>query len=440
MITTQWIALTVFIAVYVLIIDERVHRAVAAMAGAAIVIFLGIVSWEGMLEHLDFGTLFLLIGMMVIINTARGSGIFEYIAIRTAKKAKGSPLMVMLLFMLVTAIVSAFLDNVTTVLLLTPMLLYITKVMNLKPIPFLLAEIFASNVGGTATLIGDPPNIMIASASGLSFNEFIINMGPIVVVDMIILIVMMYAIYGKDMKVSKEKQQEYIKTINSLDEDAAIVDRKLFNKSIVMILMVVFLFFIHSNIGEILHVFLPFVDPSMELEPAEVALFGAAIFLLWSRVEPEEVLEKVEWLTIFFFAGLFIVVGALVETGLIEQLATWIVSVVHTEGEAVILISWFAAFASAFVDNIPLTATMIPLIQDMGAVMDTYPLWWALSLGACLGGNGTAIGASANVVVLGIADRQGISISFVEFLKMGLTVMIVTVAAGLGVLWMMQIM
>lgn len=392
------------------------------MIGAAIVVFLQIVPWDSLLEHLDLGTIFLLMGMMIIVNTARNSGLFEYIAIRTAKIAKGSPIRVMILFSLVTALASAFLDNVTTVLLLTPMLLTIAKLMKLNPIPFLIAEIFASNVGGAATLIGDPPNIMIASAAGLTFNEFLMVMGPIVLVDLTIVLLMLYLIYGRSLKVEKHEKDIMVKALDSLDERAAIQDIALFKKSIITLAIVIVMFFFHSTLG---------------LEPAEVALIGAAIILFWSRESPEMILEKIEWPALFFFGGLFIVVGALVETGVIADIATAMVGAVDTTGEAMIIVVWFSAIASAIVDNIPLTAAMIPLIKDLGASMDIYPLWWALSVGACLGGNGTAIGASANVVVLGISEREGISISFMDFLKLGMFVLAVTVAVGMGMLWIM---
>jgi len=430
------IAVAVFLFTYALIIDERIHRAVAAMFGAAIVVFIGIVPWEGLLEHVDFGTIFLLLGMMIIVNTARGSGLFEYIAIRTTKLAKGSPIRVLILFALVTALVSAFLDNVTTVLLLTPMLLYVARVMKLNPVPFLVTEIFASNIGGAATLIGDPPNIMIASSAGLTFNEFLIHLGPIMVVNMAILLLMMYLIYGRSMRVNADERTAMVRTLEDLDERAAIVDRSLFNKSVIVILFVVLLFFIHDRIGEILHVVLPFVDPAMGLEPAEVALIGAAILLFWSRQSPEEIFEKIEWPALFFFGGLFVIVGALVETGIISGIASVMVENINSTGEAMFIVTWFAAIASAIVDNIPLTAAMIPLIHDLGATMDVYPLWWALALGACLGGNGTAIGASANVVVIGIAEREGFGISFIEFLKVGMLVLFVTVAVGFVMLWL----
>ena len=421
MIGPELIAIAVFLFTYALIIDERIHRAVAAMLGASVIVFLHIVPWEMIPVYVDLGTIFLLMGMMIIVNTARGSGLFEFIAIKTAKLAKGSPIRVLLLFSVVTAVVSAFLDNVTTVLLLTPMLLYIANVMRITPVPFLIAEIFASNIGGAATLIGDPPNIMIGSAAGLSFNEFLINLGPIMAIDLVVVMGMLFLIYRKDLHVSPDEQEGIEKTFADLNERDAIRDWPLFKKSVIVIMLVIAMFFTHDLLG---------------LEPALVALIGASILLFWSRQPPEEIFEKIEWPALFFFGGLFIVVGALVETGMIAALAEFVVSNVHSQGEAMLIIAWFAAIASAIVDNIPLTATLIPLIHDMGASMDTYPLWWALSLGACLGGNGTAIGASANVVVVGIAARNEIPITFVDFLKVGMLVLFVTVGIGSALLWL----
>ncbi|ASI99178.1 ArsB/NhaD family transporter [Thermococcus celer] len=418
------IALSVFIFTYVLIISERIHRTVAALFGASIVLFTRVVPWEKIAEYLDLDTLFLLIGMMMIVNTAKESGLFEFIAIKTAKLARGSPMKVLLLFSVVTALVSSVLDNVTTVLLLTPMLIYITNLMDVNPVPFLLAEVFSSNIGGTATLIGDPPNIMIGSAAGLSFNDFLLNMGPIALVDLFVTLGVIYLIYRGAMRISPSKREELRSVVQMLNEDDAIRDYPLFRRSIIVILSVVALFFVHDRLG---------------IEPAVVALTGASVLLLWSRMDPTEILEKVEWTAIFFFMGLFIVVGSLVETGVINDVAHWVLNYVHTTGEALVLITWFSAVSSAIVDNIPLTAAMIPLIKSMGVSMDVYPLWWALSLGACLGGNGTAIGASANVVVLGIAARERINISFVDFLKVGLVVMLSTVGVGMLLIWVRYI-
>ncbi|ASJ15997.1 transporter [Thermococcus chitonophagus] len=406
----ELIALGVFIAVYIAIISEKIHRTVAAMFGASIVLLVGIVPWERVPHYLDLNTILLLAGMMVVVNVSRESGLFEYIAIKTAKLSKGDPMKVLLFFSIVTALVSAFLDNVTTVLLLTPMLLYITRQMRVNPVPYLLAEIFASNIGGTATLIGDPPNIMIGSAAKLSFNEFIKNMTPIATVDLILMIGIIYLMYRGELK-----KAEVSLAILNLREEDAIRDRKLFRKSIVVICLVMLSFFLHDTIG---------------VEPAVIALSGASLLLLWSGEAPEKALEKVEWATLFFFGGLFIIVGSLEETGFIAQVGEWIVHQIHSETQAILLISWLSAFLSAVIDNIPFTATMIPLIKSMGSTLDTYPLWWALSLGACLGGNGTAIGASANIVVLGIAYREGIRITFKDFLKVGMIIMLITVGAG----------
>jgi len=286
--------------------------------------------------------------------------------------------------------------------------------------PFLIAEIFASNIGGAATLIGDPPNIMIGSAAGLTFNEFIINMAPMMLVNMVVVMGMLALIYRKDLHVSPDERESIEGTFAELKDREAIRDWPLFKKSVIVIALVIGMFFIHDQLG---------------LEPALVALIGASILLFWSRQSPEEIFEKIEWPALFFFGGLFVVVGALVQTGVIATVAEFVVENVHSEGEAILIIAWFSAIASAIVDNIPLTATLIPLIQDMSGAMNIYPLWWALSLGACLGGNGTVIGASANVVVLGIAARNGYTISFVEFLKVGMLVLFVTVAIGTAFLW-----
>ncbi|AHF80821.1 ArsB/NhaD family transporter [Thermococcus paralvinellae] len=418
------IAIAVFLFTYGLVVSERIHRAVAAMLGASVILFLRIVPWEKVPEYLDLDTLFLLMGMMIIVNTARNSGLFEYVAIKTAKLARGSPIRVLLLFSVVTAIVSSVLDNVTTVLLLTPMLIYISRLMDLNPIPFLLSEIFASNIGGTATLIGDPPNIMIGSAANLSFNEFLVNMGPIAAVDLIATILIIYFAYNNALKVTPKKKVMIKQTLRGLNEKAAIRDIRLFRKSIAIIVFVVALFFFHDKLG---------------IEPAVVALLGASLILLWTREDPEGIFEKIEWPALFFFGGLFIIVGALEETGTIAKVAEWVLTHVHTQGQALLAITWFSAFSSAIVDNIPLTAAMIPLIKHMSTSMDIYPLWWALSLGACLGGNGTAIGASANVVVIGIAEREGIRITFGDFLKVGMVIMVITVAIGVGILWIRYI-
>lgn len=422
--TPEIIAVLIFLVTYVLIIDERIHRSVCALAGASVLIIAGILNWDQVLSSIDFGTIFLLMGMMVIVNVTRRSGLFEYVAIRTAKAAGGDPLRVLILFSLVTGLISALLDNVTTVLLLTPMILTITRLMQVNPVPFLLGEVFASNTGGMATLIGDPPNIMIGSTADLSFNEFLQHMGPIAAIDMVVVIVFLALLYRDDMRCAPAIRQSMVRAIGQLDERNAILDPVLFRKSSVVICLVTLAFFIHGSIG---------------IEPAEVALIGASFLLIWTRVPPELIFEKIEWTALFFFGGLFILVGGLVETGVISAVAHWIVSMITDTGGAMIAIIWFSAIASGIVDNIPLTAAMIPLIQEMGQnpSIHTYPLWWALSLGACLGGNMTAIGSSANVVVLGILEREGQGISFVEFFKVGIWVMMLTVFIGMIILFLM---
>jgi len=419
--TAEFIAIAVFVGVYAMIMSERLHRTVAAMVGASLVLLLGIVPWERVPGYLDLGTILLLAGMMVVVNVARESGLFEYIAIKTAKLSKGNPVKVIVLFSVVTAVVSAFLDNVTTVLLLTPMLLYITRQMDLNPAPFLLAEIFASNIGGTATLIGDPPNIMIGSAAGLSFNEFLLNMAPIAIIDLFVAIGIIYLAYRGTIRINEERREAIQHSIMSLNEKDAIRDPKLFKKSVVVLALIIAGFFVHDTLG---------------IKPAVIALSGASLLLLWTGASPEYALEKVEWATLFFFGALFILVGALEYTGVIARIADWMTGFIHDEGQAIFIIAWFSAFSSAIVDNIPFTATMIPLIKAMGSTMNTYPLWWALSLGACLGGNGTAIGASANVVVIGIAHREGVKITFGDFLKVGMVIMIATVGVGSLLLWL----
>jgi len=301
--TQEIIAISVFSGVYALIMSEKIHRTVAAMVGASVILAFNIVPWDSLQRYLDLDTILLLAGMMTVVNIARDSGLFEYIAIRTAKLSKGDPMKVLLLFSVITALVSAFLDNVTTVLLLTPMLIYITRQMDVNPAPFLLAEVFASNIGGTATLIGDPQNIMIGSAAKLSFNDFLVNMAPIAFLDLFVTVGIIYLAYRSAMNVHNDRSEAITLSIMSLDEEDAIKDRVLFRKSVIMILAIIVAFFFHDRLG---------------LQPAVIALTGASILLLWSGTPPEYALEKVEWATLFFFGGLFIIVGSLVETGAID--------------------------------------------------------------------------------------------------------------------------
>lgn len=411
MTSTQIIAIVIFLVTMAAIMTEKLHRTVAAVAGALLLILTGVLSVESGFSYVDLNTLGVLIGMMLFVAVVKNSGIFEYIAIKAAKIAKGRPWPLMVLFALITAVLSAFLDNVTTVLLIGPMTLAITSMLRINPIPFFMTQIMASNIGGTATLIGDPPNIMIGSAAGLSFTDFITNTGVAVLFVLAATIVCFYFIYGRKLHVEPEAMD----SILQLDENKAIKDRSLLIKSVVMILLVVFGFVFHSQ---------------LHLESCTIALTAAAVTLLIGRQDVEEIVAGVEWTTILFFTGLFIVVGGLQETGVIQILANGLMDL--TEGHmtlTILLILWVSAIVSSFLDNIPFVATLIPLILTMqSSGVDVTPLWWAVSLGACLGGNGTLIGASANVVLSGISNRHGFPITFASYFKVGFPLMLVSVA------------
>lgn len=410
MTTIQIVSVLVFVGVMGAIISEKVHRTVAALVGAVILICVKILTVESAVEHIDFNTIGVLIGMMLFVAVVRNSGLFEFLAIKSAKIAKGNPWKIMLLFSILTAVLSAFLDNVTTVLLVGPMAITIASILGLNPVPFLLAQILASNIGGTATLIGDPPNIMIGSQAGLSFMDFILNNGPVIAVILAVTCLCFYIIYGRKMVVDQEKMN----AVMQLDENKSIKDHKLLVKSVFMICVVVVGFVGHSALG---------------VESSVIALGCAVIMMLIGRQDIEEVILGVEWSTILFFVGLFIVVGGMVDTGVITMLGNLLFEV--TGGNALLmmlLILWVSAFLSAILDNIPFCATMIPMILSLQADgMDVTALWWALSLGACLGGNGTLIGASANVVLSGISAKHGHPITFMRYLKIGLPMMILSV-------------
>lgn len=404
------VAVAVFLVAYGLIISEKIHRAVVAFAGAALIIILGILSQEEAVRGIDFNTIGLLVGMMIIVGITRRSGVFEYLAIKAAKLAKGEPVKILMLLTIITAVLSAFLDNVTTVLLIVPVTFAITKRLKINPMPFLLCEIIGSNIGGTATLIGDPPNIMIGSATGLGFMDFIIHLTPVVAIILPVTMGLMVLIYRKGMKVGEDEKKE----VMALNEFDAIKDWLLLKKSLAVLALTILGFFMHQ---------------ALNLESATVALAGAFLLMLVSKAEPENILREVEWPVLFFFMGLFILVESLVKTGVIEYLATQAIAL--TQGNytlTAILILWFSGISSAFVDNIPMVAAMIPLLKSIGQMtgMAMDPLWWSLALGACLGGNGTLIGASANVVVAGISERNGVPITFLGFMKIGFPLMIVS--------------
>ncbi len=401
----------IFIIVYALIISEKVNRVVASLGGAAIMLILKLITQEKAFLKIDFNTIGLLVGMMIIVNITKRTGVFEYIAIKAAKFSKGNPIKILILFSVITAVLSGVLDNVTTVLLIVPVTLVITKTLEIDPIPFLMCEIFASNIGGTATLIGDPPNLMIGSAAGLSFLDFVKNLAPVIIIILTVTLLGIRQLYKNSMKTSEEDK----KKIMALDESKAIRDMSLMKKCLTVLFLTLIGFLTHSYLG---------------FESATIAIAGSAILLAISKVEPDEILQETEWGTIFFFIGLFIMTGVLEDVGIMEVLAQKTLSL--TKGNLVmtgIFVLWISAIASAFIDNIPFVATMIPLIKAMGTMggMDIVPLWWALSLGACLGGNGTMIGASANLVVIGIAEKSGYKISFKDYFKLGFPVMLVSI-------------
>lgn len=409
------IALFVFILTYALIMSEKVHRAVAAMLGGMLLVLAGVLSQEESIEHIDWNTLGLLIGMMIIVGITRRTGVFQYLAVKAVQLSKGEPIRILISLATITAILSAFLDNVTTVLLIVPITFTIAESMNLNPMPFLMSQVIASNIGGTSTLIGDPPNIMIGSQTHLGFMDFLVNLSPVIIVIHIVTMLIFYFLYRNKLDVSEEIKQK-VTQVNPLEE---IKDYALLKKSLFVLGLTILGFILH----QMLH-----------LESATIALSGAALLMLISKEEPEDIFLTIEWPSIFFFAGLFMVVGGLIETGLIDRLAQWALDVTAGNFRLTgMLILWLSAIASAFVDNIPFVATMIPLIHEMGSLGGLSPealepLWWALSLGACLGGNGTIIGASANVIVAGLAEKNGYKITFIGFMKLAFPLMLVSIA------------
>lgn len=406
----QIIAIAIFLITMTAIMTERVHRSVAAIAGAVLLIICRVLTADQGIQAVDFNTIEVLTGMMLFVAIVKRSGIFEYIAIKTAKLSKGNPWIIMVSFLVITAVLSAFLDNVTTVLLIGPMTIAVTGILELNPIPFLMTQIMASNIGGTATLIGDPPNIMIGSAANFSFVDFIMNTSIVVLFVLVTFIFLFYLIYGKKMKVTADKMEKIMK----LDEKKTIKSFSLMVKSIIVMLLVVVAFILHETLG---------------MESGIIALTAATIMLLIGKQDPEVIILSVEWSTILFFMGLFIVVGGLEQTGVIKMLANGLLSI--TDGHqtmTMVLILWISAIVSSFLDNIPFVATMIPLILTMQkSGMQVTHLWWALSLGACLGGNGTLVGASANVVLSDISKKNGYPITFKYYIKRGFPLMLISI-------------
>ncbi|MEV6236689.1 ArsB/NhaD family transporter [Lentzea sp. NPDC051838] len=418
MTASQVLSVVVFVGAYILIATERVHRVAAALGGAALMLALGLTNGETAFHSLDAGidwnVVFLLLGMMIIVGVIKQTGLFEYLAIAAAKRARGKPFAVLAMFVVITAVASAALDNVTTVLLIAPVTFLVCDRLGLNPIPFLIAEVLASNIGGTATLIGDPPNIIIASRSGLSFNDFLIHLAPFIIVLMVVFVAVCRWLFRDSFQYNEERVAE----VMALEEREAIKDRTLLVQSLVVLALVLAGFVLHS---------------ALHVEPAVVALLGAGLLVLISKVTTEEAIADVEWETLVFFMGLFVMVGALVKTGVIGQVSQALADSVGGEPLlAVMVLLVVSALLSAIVDNIPYVATMSPIVADLvaaqGGTHQAESMWWSLALGADLGGNATAVGASANVVVLGLAARNGTPISFWQFTRYG------AVVAGLSVL------
>ena len=450
--STFWASTIIFIVAYIIIMSEKIHKTIVALFGAALMLVLKIISQHeafhiAEIEHqlvelgVDWNVIFLLISMMLIINLMKPTGIFEYIAFKSAKLGKGDPFRIMVIFSFVVAVVSSLLDNVTTVLLITPVTLLIADALEVDPVPYLIACALASNIGGTATLIGDPPNIMIASKAGLNFMDFVYNLAPVVVIMMIAFLFMLKILFGKKM-ITRPELKERIMSINEGD---VIKDRNLLIKSLMVLAIVLLGFIFHGK---------------FHYHPATIALFGAALLLLLSGCKDPQhsCMGEVEWPTIFFFIGLFILVGGVVKVGLIKLMASKMLELTQGNMFATsMLLMWFSAFASAIVDNIPYVATMNPLVIDMANTLAKnpeniawygktglellqhpllMPLWWSLALGACLGGNGSAIGASANVIVVGLSEKAGKKITFFRFMAYGMPVMIVTLLISTIYVWL----
>ena len=417
------VAIVIFVIAYALIISEKVHRTIVGLFGAMLMILFGIIEQETAVHHIDFNTLGLLMGMMIIVNITSETGLFNFLAIWAAQKVKAQPIALLVVLSTITMVCSALLDNVTTVLLTVPITFSITSQLKVDVMPYLISQILSSNIGGTATLIGDPPNIMIGSAVGLDFMAFVENLTLISIIIFILVQFILIAIYRKGLHTQPELQDKIMR----LPAGAQITDHALLKKCLAVIFLTITLFVLHGSLG---------------LESATVALSGAGLLLLLTATRDEgaivKVLSKIEWPAIFFFGGLFILVGALVETGVIRMLAAEAIQATGGNVEATaILILWMSAIASAFIDNIPFVATLIPLIQDMGemGLTNLDPMWWSLALGACLGGNGTLIGASANVVVASMSAQRGRPISFLGFMKIAFPVMIFTIIISNIYVW-----
>jgi Na+/H+ antiporter NhaD/arsenite permease-like protein len=421
-----WLSVAVFLGAYALIASEKIHRVAAALGGAGIMLAVHATNARAAFfserSGVDWNVIFLLLGMMAIVGVLKQTGVFEYLAIWAAKRARGRPYRLMVLLVVITALASALLDNVTTVLLIAPVTFLVCERLALPVVPFLIAEAMASNIGGAATLVGDPPNIIIASRGGLSFNDFLVHMAPMIIVVLVVFLGLCWVMFRKAFAYDPERADE----VMALDEREAIADRRLLWQSLTVLALVMAAFVLH---------------PLLHYEPSVVAILGAGLLVAATKVTTEQAIAEVEWPTLVFFMGLFVMVGALVQTGVIGQVSQLAVEATSGQlGVTTMALLWASTGLSAIVDNIPYVATMSPIVADLvqanGGHGPGQVLWWALAFGADLGGNATAVGAAANVVVIGIAARNGHPISFWQFTKYGLIVTVVTVALVTPYLWL----
>jgi len=414
-----WVAAIAFLITYAVIVSDRVDKTLTALAGGLAMILLRILDQEDAFDAIDFNVIFLLAGMMILAGILRRTGFFQWLAIRSIKISDAEPFRLLIVLSVISAVLSAVLDNVTTMVLIAPVTISIASILGINPVPLLVSEILASNIGGTATLIGDPPNILIGSASGLDFAAFLANMGPVALLVFLVFLVTLRVLFGGKLRVEPEAREAAL----ALDEAEVIADPRLLRVSVAVIGATLVGFLVHGQLG---------------YEPATVALIGATVLMLVARMEPESVLREIEWPTLFFFVGLFMLVEGVVHVGIIDAMATRLFDLTAGDPAVTTLgLLWLSGIASAIIDNIPYTATMIPVVQGLGSAgLPIEPLWWSLALGACLGGNATIIGASANVVVANLSGRSGHPITFRGFLPYGVVVVVESLVIATVYLWL----